>query len=1071
MKTQTSKNTISFIPNSGEMAGLIQQKDWSKTPVGNPENWSHSLRITLSIILNSKFPMFLFWGPELVCFYNDAFRPSLGENGKHPSHLGFSAEEFWGEIWNEVKPMIDNIMTGGEATLNEDLLLPIFRNNKIEDVYWTFSHSPVKDEFDNVAGVFVSCVETTSKVIALKKLKESQEKLKFAIDAANLGTWDLNPITNRFIYNEQMGDWFGLKDEHEVETSVAINRIAEPDRQKTIDAMAAAMASGSDGNYEIKHTVISAIDGTERIILAKGKVLFDENGLAYRFSGTGQDITKESLYRKIEEEKNLFNKVILESNPDCVKIIDINGRISYMNENGVYVLEGESKGFFINRKWETMWGPEEEKIVHNSIKRAFAGEIINFQAPSITFKGNLKWWDVIVSGLPDKSGIIKDLLAVSRDISRIKNAEKKLIESEEQLRFALEGGNLGFFDSYPQTGELNWSDKTKEFYGISPETEVTWEVYQNHIHPDDFENVQKIMLETLQNVKSDLYENEYRTSSEPYRWLRIIGKIKFDENGKAYRVTGIVQDITDKKIADIKITESEKNFRMLADQAPMWIWLTDDDVNILYANTELLKFVGIDHYSKFTGKVWETIVHPDDIANVYDSYNNGASRQESFNFECRIKNASTQVYEWIFLNVVARSEGNEFVGFIGTAINIHQQKTQLFALEESEERFRTLAETLPQLILITDEKGNNEFASGKWEEYAGITPKTMQEWVALVHPDDLEGINLVWLNSIQTGEIYKHDVRLRSKYNEYRWFTINGEPIFDSENRIINWVGAFTDIHTEKSFSQELEKQVNQRTKELSIAKDNLILKNDELEKMNKELESFAYVSSHDLQEPLRKIQTFSSRILEKENENLSETGKEYLSRMRLAGERMQQLIQDLLAYSRTKTIDRKFESIDLEKVLIDIKDDLKDEIRQKNVVIENDETCSISVKIIPFQFRQLIYNLISNSIKFSKADVQPVIKLVCEVAEGSKMNNKNLVPTQKFYHVKISDNGIGFKPDYKEKIFEIFQRLHGREEYTGTGIGLAIVKKIIDNHNGIINADGELGVGATFDIYIPTNL
>jgi len=127
-------------------------------------------------------------------------------------------------------------------------------------------------------------------------------------------------------------------------------------------------------------------------------------------------------------------------------------------------------------------------------------------------------------------------------------------------------------------------------------------------------------------------------------------------------------------------------------------------------------------------------------------------------------------------------------------------------------------------------------------------------------------------------------------------------------------------------------------------------------------------------------------------------------------------------------------------------------------------------VKVIPFQFRQLLYNLISNSIKFSKTEVQPVIKLTCKIDKGSKIFHQHLVPAQKYYHLKISDNGIGFKPDYKEKIFEIFQRLHGREEYTGTGIGLAIVKKIIENHNGFISADGEMDVGATFDIYIPIN-
>src|SRR6478609_9711728 len=155
---------LKFLAGGGEMGELTRQKDWSKTPVGSPETWPQSLRTTLSIILNSKFPMFLWWGPELTCFYNDAYRPSLGQNGKHPSILGQRAEDAWPEIWTIIKPLIDQVLRGDEATWSEDQLIPIFRNGKLDDVYWTFSYSPVKDESDKVAGVLVTCTETTEKI-------------------------------------------------------------------------------------------------------------------------------------------------------------------------------------------------------------------------------------------------------------------------------------------------------------------------------------------------------------------------------------------------------------------------------------------------------------------------------------------------------------------------------------------------------------------------------------------------------------------------------------------------------------------------------------------------------------------------------------------------------------------------------------------------------------------------------------------------------------------------------------------------------------------------------------------
>ncbi|WP_278009432.1 PAS domain-containing protein [Flavobacterium gyeonganense] len=165
-----------FLAKGGEMGELIRAKDWSKTLVGPVEKWPQSLKTTLGTLLNSKFPMFLFWGSEHICFYNDAYRPSLGNEGKHPFILGEKGADFWPEIWGFIKPLIDNVLINGEATWHEDQLLPIYRNGKMEDVYWTFSYSPVNDESGKPAGVLVICNETTDKVNLVKKLEESNKR-------------------------------------------------------------------------------------------------------------------------------------------------------------------------------------------------------------------------------------------------------------------------------------------------------------------------------------------------------------------------------------------------------------------------------------------------------------------------------------------------------------------------------------------------------------------------------------------------------------------------------------------------------------------------------------------------------------------------------------------------------------------------------------------------------------------------------------------------------------------------------------------------------------------------------
>ncbi|MEO8254140.1 MAG: ATP-binding protein, partial [Flavobacterium sp.] len=196
---------------------------------------------------------------------------------------------------------------------------------------------------------------------------------------------------------------------------------------------------------------------------------------------------------------------------------------------------------------------------------------------------------------------------------------------------------------------------------------------------------------------------------------------------------------------------------------------------------------------------------------------------------------------------------------------------------------------------------------------------------------------------------------------------------------------------------------------------------------------------------------------------------KDKFKRMQNAAQRMQALINDLLAYSKINIQDVKFVKTNLSKIIVEVKEDLEEELEQNNAIILNDKVCDeIIVDIIPFQFRQILYNLLSNSIKFSRKDIPLRIEIKCIIDKGNTFNNTLLSLEEDYCHLQISDNGIGFEQEYGEKIFEVFQRLHGKSDYVGTGIGLAIVKKIVENHKGFITVKGETNNGATFNIYIP---
>lgn len=289
----------------------------------------------------------------------------------------------------------------------------------------------------------------------------------------------------------------------------------------------------------------------------------------------------------------------------------------------------------------------------------------------------------------------------------------------------------------------------------------------------------------------------------------------------------------------------------------------------------------------------------------------------------------------------------------------------------------------------------------------------------------------------------------------YRIIKPNGEIRFrKSVGKLLNkgqeniLVGTTIDITEERNINLQIEER------------------NRELERNNKELEAFNYVASHDLQEPLRKIQTFISRLDEKEKQNLSDNGKVYLERIQSASSRMRLLIDDLLQFSRTNKTEKVFELTDLNDLLEHSLMELSQEIENNNVKIDADKLPIANV--IPFQVQQLFTNLLSNSIKYRKKDIDPLIsiKYVKVNSEDEPVLPKKI--NKMYYKFEIIDNGIGFEQQYAEKIFILFNRLHNKEEYTGTGIGLAICKKIVDNHKGYIYANSEPAKGSSFTIYLP---
>jgi signal transduction histidine kinase len=298
----------SFLGEGGEMGELTRNFDWSKTSIGTPDQWPQSLQTTLSIILNSKFPMFLWWGENMIQFYNDAYLPSLGNNGKHPLALGQKGEDCWPEIWPVIKPLIDQVKSGSGATWSEDQLIPIYRNGKIEDVYWTFGYSPVKDENGNIAGVLVVCNETTEKMVNLKKLKESNDQLEFAMEERRQAEESLELKNAELLRINNDLDNFIYTASHDLKSPMSNIEGLLNTLKDSILSEHGKMGSDTDMIFQLIQKSIDRFKNTilDLTEIAKGPKLEDEDINELDISQIVEDV-KLSIYDKIEASGTTIN--------------------------------------------------------------------------------------------------------------------------------------------------------------------------------------------------------------------------------------------------------------------------------------------------------------------------------------------------------------------------------------------------------------------------------------------------------------------------------------------------------------------------------------------------------------------------------------------------------------------------------------------------------------------------------------------------------------------------------------------------------------------------------------------
>ncbi len=382
-------------------------------------------------------------------------------------------------------------------------------------------------------------------------------------------------------------------------------------------------------------------------------------------------------------------------------------------------------------------------------------------------------------------------------------------------------------------------------------------------------------------------------------------------------------------------------------------------------------------------------------------------------------------------------------------------------LRENEKDYRKLTNKLPLMMFMLNMHGDMIFANKRLREYFGLDEKPMIKFdlIHFVDTDEPDQLCKSWEKSFMRGKEFRVQVKL--KYippGKDGWHMISISPTRNQVKEITGWTGFFVDINAQKIAEQTL-----QDNSDLKKMQHELQVKIDELNRSNDELEQFAYIASHDLQEPLRKIRTFSAMINNHPND--AKKNKAYYEKINKSADRMSTMIKDVLNYSRIARRDEQFQEVDLNDILKNSLNDLELMIAEKKALITHSKLAV--VRGIPSQLQQLFYNLLINAMKFSQK--KPLIHVTHKIIPAKKIRQKIKNDHYgKYIEITFKDNGIGFEQQYADKIFGIFQRLHRKESFEGTGIGLSICKRITENHEGFIRAESTPRKGSKFFVYLP---
>jgi PAS domain S-box-containing protein len=649
----------------------------------------------------------------------------------------------------------------------------------------------------------------------------------------------------------------------------------------------------------------------------------------------------------------------------------------------------------------------------------------------------------------------KQLGAVNEKLeSEIKeriHAEDRIRKSEMELAEAQRLAHIGSWTWSRTNRVLTWSDELYRIYGLTPgEIEISYDTFLDRVHPDDRDFVRRIIEIAYTEGKSFSLEHRILQPNGNVRTLLAYGHTVKNHAGQVMKMIGTGQDITARKQAEEALRREKEFSDLLIHNTVDGIMAYDRNFCFTAWNPGMERMTGFSREEVLGRNAFEVLPFLKEIGEERFfsealSGKNAVSKDRLYKTDAAHQGFFDAYYAPL------KNESGDIMGGLGIIHEISERKKSekqfeelirseiaRYEAEKSEKYFRTMADSVPVLIWMSGPDGKCNYFNKTWLEFTG---KTQEEelgdgWAEGVHPEDLEECLNTYRTSFAAHETFRMEYRLKRVDGKYRWVLDTGVPLLDTNGKFAGFIGSCLDITERKEMEEALKHQT------------------EELARSNSELGQFAYVASHDLQEPLRMVASYTQLLANRYKEKLDLDATEFITYATEGAIRAQQLVNDLLDYSRVETRGKGFTQVDCLHILEQAFKNLKLTIEETQAVITVDSLPTVTGDVT--QLSQLFQNLLGNAIKFRKPGIPPQIHISAkEIKEG--------------WLFSFKDNGIGIDKQYFDRIFIIFQRLHTKSAYPGTGIGLSICKKIVERHHGKIWVESTLGEGTTFYFTIKT--